>query len=145
MIGMPNASENDVIRAAKAAQADAFIAALSNGYDTLVGVGGVGLSGGQKQRIALAQAFLRSPDLLVLDEATSGLDTETEARVFSALRQDFADSLVILVTHRLSSLRQADLILLLENGTILESGTFDSLYRHGGAFRALVEKGMGQQ
>ena len=76
MIGMPNASENDVIRAAKAAQADAFIAALSNGYDTLVGVGGVGLSGGQKQRIALAQAFLRSPDLLVLDVATSGLDTE---------------------------------------------------------------------
>lgn len=142
-IGMPDASDEDVIRAAKAAQADAFIAALPDGYDTLVGVGGVGLSGGQRQRVALAQAFLRRPDVLVLDEATSGLDTETEARVFDSLRQDFYESLVILVTHRLSSLKHADLILFLEGGTILESGTFEDLYQRGGAFRALVDWGLG--
>jgi len=108
-----------------------------------VGVGGVGLSGGQKQRIALAQAFLRRPDVLILDEATSGLDTETEARVFNVLHKDFQESLVMLVTHRLSSLKHADLILFLEGGTILESGTFEDLYRRGGAFRALVERGLG--
>jgi ABC-type multidrug transport system fused ATPase/permease subunit len=144
-IGMPDASEENIIRAARAAQADAFIEALPEGYDTLVGVGGVGLSGGQKQRIALAQTFLRQPDVLILDEATSGLDTETEAKVFDALRKDFRDSLVILVTHRLSSLRNADLILFLEDGAILESGTFDELYRCGGAFRALIDIGQGAE
>lgn len=142
-IGKPEASDEDVICAARAAQADKFIAALPDGYDTIVGVGGVGLSGGQKQRIALAQAFLRRPDVLVLDEATSGLDTETEAQVFNALHKDFQGSLVILVTHRLSSLKHADLILFLEDGSILESGTFDDLYRRGGAFRALVDRGLG--
>jgi len=142
-IGMPEAADECVIRAAKAAQADTFIAALPNEYDTLVGAGGVGLSGGQKQRIALARAFLRRPDVLVLDEATSGLDAETEARVFDALRQDFYESLVILVTHRLSSLKHADLILFLEGGSILESGTFDDLYQRGGVFRDLVDQGFG--
>jgi len=142
-IGMPQASDEDVICSAKAVQADAFIAALPNGYDTLVGVGGVGLSGGQKQRIALAQAFLRRPDVLVLDEATNGLDSETEARVFKALRQKFFGSLVILVTHRLSSLKNADWILFLEGGRMLESGTFDDLYQRGGAFRGLVDRGLG--
>lgn len=144
-IGMPDASEENIISAARAAQADSFIAALPEGYDTLVGVGGVSLSGGQKQRIALAQAFLRRPDVLILDEATSGLDTGTEANVFEALRKAFRDSLVILVTHRLSSLRNADLILFLEDGAILESGTFDELYRGGGAFRALIDIGQGAE
>lgn len=142
-IGMPQASDEDVICSAKAAQADTFIAALPNGYDTLVGVGGVGLSGGQKQRIALAQAFLRRPDVLILDEATSGLDTETETEIFKALRQKFSESLVILVTHRLSSLKNADLILFLEGGGILESGTFGDLYQRGGAFRDMVNQGFG--
>jgi ABC-type multidrug transport system fused ATPase/permease subunit len=144
-IGVPDASDDRVICAAKAAQADEFIVGLPNGYDTLIGLGGVGLSGGQKQRIALAQAFLRQPDLLVLDEATSGLDTETEARIFNALRQDFSDSLVILVTHRLSSLKNADQILYLEAGAILESGSFQGLYQRGGAFRELVDGGVGVQ
>ena len=143
-ISMPAASDEDVICAAKAAQADAFIAALPNGYDTLVGMGGVGLSGGQKQRVALAQAFLRRPDVLVLDEATSGLDSETEARVFKALRQEFPESLVILVTHRLSSLKNADQILFLQGGAVLDSGTFEDLYHRGGAFRAMVDRGLGE-
>jgi ABC-type multidrug transport system fused ATPase/permease subunit len=142
-IGMPEASDESVIRAAKAAQADAFIASLPNGYDTLVGVGGVGLSGGQKQRLALAQAFLRRPDVLVLDEATSGLDPETETEVFKALRQAFSESLVILVTHRLSSLKSADQILFLEGGRIIEFGAFEELYQNGGAFRALMDRGFG--
>ena len=142
-IGMPEASDESAYLAAKAAQADTFINDLPNGYDTLIGMGGVGLSGGQKQRIALAQAFLRRPDVLVLDEATSGLDAETETRVFEALRREFADSLIILVTHRLSSLKNADRILYLENGNILESGTYDDLYLRGGVFRDLVDKGLG--
>jgi subfamily B ATP-binding cassette protein MsbA len=142
-IGMPEASDECVISAAKAAQADAFITSLPNGYDTLVGVGGLGLSGGQKQRLALAQAFLRRPDVLVLDEATSGLDSETETEVFRALRQEFSESLVILVTHRLSSLKNADQILFLECGAIVESGTFDDLYQRGAAFRDLLDRGIG--
>lgn len=142
-IGMPDASDESVIRAAKAAQADEFIMALPHGYGTLVGAGGVGLSGGQKQRLALAQAFLRRPDLLVLDEATSGLDSETETEVFKALRQAFSESLVILVTHRLSSLKSADQILFLEGGRIIEFGSFEELYQDGGAFRALLDRGFG--
>lgn len=139
-IGLPSATDEDVTRAAKAAQADAFIAALPSKYDTLIGLGGADLSGGQKQRIGLARAFLRRPDILVLDETTSGLDIETEARVFESLRQEFSNSLVILATHRLNSLKNVNLILFLEGGTIQESGTFDELYRRGGAFRALLER-----
>ena len=142
-IGMPEASDECVINAAKAAQADIFISALPHGYETLVGVGGVGLSGGQKQRIALAQAFLRKPDILILDEATSGLDSETETNVFKAIRREFSESLVILVTHRLSSLKNADRILFLECGNIVETGTFDELYQRGGLFRNLVDSGGG--
>jgi ABC-type multidrug transport system fused ATPase/permease subunit len=143
-IGMPEASDECVYLAAKAAQADAFIYDLPNGYYTLIGMGGVGLSGGQKQRIALAQAFLRRPDVLILDEATSGIDAETETRIFEALRREFSESLIILVTHRLSSLKNADRILFLENGNILESGKFDDLYRRGGVFRDLVDRGVGE-
>jgi ABC-type multidrug transport system fused ATPase/permease subunit len=142
-IGMPEASDECVINAAKAAQADIFISALPDGYETLVGVGGVGLSGGQKQRIALAQAFLRKPDILILDEATSGLDSETETNVFKAIRREFSESLVVLVTHRLSSLKNADRILFLECGNIVETGTFDDLYQRGGVFRNLVDSGGG--
>lgn len=142
-VGLPDASDEDVFRAAQAAQADAFIRDLPDGYDTLVGAGGVGLSGGQKQRIALAQALLRRPDVLVLDEATSGLDAEAETRIFEALRKDFADTLILLVTHRLSTLRWADTIFFLEDGNIRESGSFGDLYRQGGAFRSLIDQGHG--
>jgi ABC-type multidrug transport system fused ATPase/permease subunit len=142
-IGMPEASDDCVILAAKAAQADEFIVGLPNGYDTFIGLGGVGLSGGQKQRIALAQAFLRRPDLLILDEATSGLDTEAETKVFQALRREFSESMVVLVTHRLNSLKNADQILFLQDGTIVESGTFKDLYQRGGLFYDLVHKGSG--
>lgn len=141
-IGLPTATDDEIYLAAQAAEADKFIRCLPNGYDTLVGAGGVGLSGGQKQRIALARALLRRPAVLVLDEATSGLDVEAESRIFETLRDGFNETIMILVTHRLSSLKWTDTILYLEDGHILESGSFDELYRQNGAFRALMDQGL---
>lgn len=141
-LGNPFASDEDVVSAAEAAHADMFINDLPGGYDAIVGLGGLVLSGGQKQRISLAQAFLRRPDILVLDESTSGLDLESESLVLNSLNTEFRDSLVILVTHRLRSLANVDLILFMENGTILESGTFDDLIQLNGLFCALLYGGI---
>lgn len=138
-IGKLHATDQEIQEAAKCAQADSFVSTLPAQYETLLGVGGVGLSGGQKQRIALAQAFLRRPDILILDEATSGLDSKTEAYVFKALREKFSNALIILVTHRLSSLQHADSILFMKNGNISETGSFDFLYQQKGDFRELID------
>lgn len=138
-IAAPTASLEDVQEAARKADADTFIRRLSAGYDTVVGAGGVGLSGGQRQRIALARALVRKPSLLILDEATSALDMESEARVFEALRQGNRDMTILLVTHKLHTLKFADRILFLDQGRITEEGGFDELYAKGGAFRQLME------
>lgn len=135
--GRPDASQEDVVRAAKIANAHAFIMDLPDSYDTLLGERGVGLSGGQRQRISIARAVLKDPKILILDEATSAVDTETEALIQEATQRLIADRTTIAIAHRLSTLREADLIVVIEDGRVGEVGTHEQLLDLDGTFAKL--------
>ena len=135
--GKPDATLDEIIDVAKKAYAHDFIAALPLGYDTLVGERGVKLSGGQKQRIAIARAMLKNAPILVLDEATSALDSESEVEIQKALHILMSGKTVIAIAHRLSTLREMDRIIVLENGAIAEDGTHDTLLTYGGTYARL--------
>ncbi|NEO36137.1 MAG: ABC transporter ATP-binding protein [Moorea sp. SIOASIH] len=129
--GRPSASLDEVVEAAKAAQAHKFILALPDGYETVVGERGYRLSGGQRQRLALARALIKQPEILILDEATSALDSESEKLIQQALEQFQKERTVIVVAHRLSTIAEADQILVLERGEVVEQGTHKSLLHQG--------------
>ena len=135
--GWKDAKREDVIAAAKAANAHGFIEMMENGYDTFIGERGVLLSGGQRQRIAIARAILRDSPILILDEATSALDTKTEKEIQSALNEISKERTTIMIAHRLSTTREADLIVVLEGTGIAEMGTHDELIAKGGIFARL--------
>jgi ABC-type multidrug transport system fused ATPase/permease subunit len=137
--GKPGASLEEIQDAAKQANAHDFIAALPEGYETLVGPRGTKLSGGQRQRIAIARAILADPCILLLDEATSALDSESERLVNEALERLMAGRTSIVIAHRLSTVRHADKILVFNHGKIVESGTHEELIERGGTYRFLVE------
>jgi len=120
--GRPQASEDEIVAAAKAAYAHEFILELSDGYETYVGERGATLSGGQKQRVAIARAILKDPRILILDDATSSVDTETEALIQAALARLMQDRTSFVIAQRLSTVRQADLVLVLEKGRIAARG-----------------------
>jgi len=136
----PDSSSNEIVEAAKIADAHNFIMKLPKGYSTDVGERGAALSGGQKQRLAIARTILSDPKLLVLDEATSALDYETEKNVCENLRVHCKGITVFFITHRLSTIRNADTILMMQNGIIEETGTHDELMRKKGRYFALYQQ-----
>jgi ATP-binding cassette subfamily B protein len=138
--GRPGATEEEIIHAAKQANAEQFIVTLPDGYDTLVGERGAQLSGGQRQRIAIARAILADPAVLILDEATSSLDAESERLVQEALDKLMANRTSIIIAHRLSTVRRADQILVLSAGTVIERGTHDELVSHPHSLYATLAK-----
>lgn len=143
--GTPGAGEDDVIRAAAAAQADGFIRALPQGYETRLGERGVSLSGGQRQRLAIARAILKDAPILLLDEATSALDTESEIAVQRALESLTEGRTTIVVAHRLSTVQKADRILVIDKGRIVESGTHRELVQKSGLYARLSELQFGTE
>ena len=137
--GKPGATVEEIQQAAREANAHDFIAALPDGYDTLVGPRGTKLSGGQRQRIAIARAILANPRILLLDEATSALDAESERLVNEALERLMRGRTSLVIAHRLSTVRHADRILVFNHGQIVESGSHDELIARDGTYRLLVE------
>jgi ABC-type multidrug transport system fused ATPase/permease subunit len=135
--GNRGASRDEIIAAAKASQAHDFIMRLPKGYDTLASEGGVSLSGGEKQRISLARAFLRNTPVLILDEPTSAMDVQTEAKIFKALASYSSGRTVFIISHRLSTIRHADLIISIKDGIIQEKGTHESLLKEGKVYAEL--------
>ena len=134
----PSASDEEIEEAARAAQIHELIATLPDGYDTMVGERGYRFSGGEKQRMAIARTILRNPPVLVLDEATSSLDTQTERLVQEALERLSGGRTTIAIAHRLSTVRDADQIVVLDAGRVVEIGTYDELLAPSGRFAELV-------
>ncbi len=141
----PDATPEEVQRAARAAQADSFIRALPRGYYTLVGERGLTLSGGQRQRIAIARAIVADPRILILDDATSSVDASTEQEIKLALRDLMSDRTTFVIAHRLSTIALADEIVVLEDGRVASYGTHDELLASSPLYREIVEKGMPDQ
>jgi ATP-binding cassette subfamily B protein len=135
--GKPGASRREVIQAARAARAHEFILRLPDAYDSLVGERGQSLSGGERQRISIARALLIDPRILILDEATSSVDTETEQQIQQALENLIRGRTTIAIAHRLSTLRRADRLVVIENGRIVEMGKHDELLEAGGSYARL--------
>ena len=138
LVGKPDATQEEIEHACRQAEAHDFILRQPQGYDTLIGERGTTLSGGQKQRLAIARALLKNPRILILDEATSALDAATEARVQKALKALMAGRTTFIIAHRLSTVRDADEIMVFDAGHIVERGSFDALVRQGGRFAELV-------
>ena len=132
--GQPDATLDDVVQAARMAQAHDFITEMPNGYDTQIGERGVRLSGGQKQRLALARAILVDPEILILDEATSAVDTRTEHEIQKALEQVMQGRTSLIIAQRLSTIKHADRIVVLKDGIVAESGTHSELLALGGEY-----------
>ncbi|NKE05450.1 MULTISPECIES: ABC transporter ATP-binding protein [Mesobacillus] len=137
--GNPDATMEEIIAAAKRAQAHSFIMELPDGYDTILGERGMGLSGGQKQRIAIARAICVNPSILILDDATSAVDMETEFKIQQALLEVMKGRTTFIIAHRISSLKHADEILVLENGSIAERGTHEHLIKNGGTYQKIYD------
>ncbi len=135
--GCPDASDEDIIRAARDAHAHSFIMRMPDGYDTAIGEDGGTLSQGQKQLLCIARVMLRLPPMLILDEATSSIDTMTEIRIQNAFAQMMKGRTSFIVAHRLSTIREADLILVMKDGHIIEQGTHEALLEKGGFYAEL--------
>ena len=135
--GRPSATREEIIEAARQANAHDFITEMPEGYETLIGERGATLSGGQRQRIGIARAIVRDAPILILDEPSSGLDSETEALIFEALERLMAGRTCIIITHRLNTIRHADVIFVLKDGQIVEQGTHGKLVASAGVYSEL--------
>ncbi|HYR45383.1 MAG TPA: ATP-binding cassette domain-containing protein, partial [Thermoanaerobaculia bacterium] len=139
----PDASDEEVLRAATISRCDDFVAKLPDRYDTIVGERGVKLSGGERQRVAIARAILADPRILILDEATSSLDSENEAAIQEGLASLMKGRTTFVIAHRLSTIRRADAILVLEDGRIVERGRHEDLLARGGRYADLYNRQYG--
>lgn len=137
--GEPNALPEEVINAASVANAHDFIARQPDAYDSMLGERGVGLSGGERQRISIARAILKNPSILIFDEATASVDSETEEIIQQAIDRLIRGRTTIMIAHRLSTLRKANKILVVENGSIIEDGSHDELMAKKGKYYKLIE------
>ena len=136
---------DDVLAASQAAQADGFVQSLPDGYETQLGQGGVNVSGGQKQRLCIARALLKKPKILILDDSTSAVDTATEARIRASFPTDLKDTTKIIIAQRILSVKDADRILVLDEGKITGMGTHEELLRTNQAYREIYESQLGQK
>jgi ATP-binding cassette subfamily B protein len=139
-LGNPNATSDDIVAAARVACAHDFIMGLPSGYSSDIGERGAGLSGGQKQRIAIARTLITNPKLLVMDEATSALDYDTERRLCDNLVENIKGSTVFFITHRLSTIRRADTIVMMDRGDVVEQGSHEELMSMKGRYYALYRQ-----
>ena len=142
--GDPNASREAIVSAARIAQADSFIRSFSEEYETLIAEKGASLSGGQKQRLSIARALTRKPEILILDDSTSALDLATEAKLQKALREELKDTTVVMIAQRIASVKNADRIAVLENGTVSDCGTHDELMQRSATYRDIYNSQMKQ-
>jgi len=140
LLGRLDATEAEVRAAAASAHADEFIRTFPDGYDTVVGERGARLSGGQKQRLAIARAFLRNAPILILDEATSALDSQSEQMIQDALRKLVVGKTVLIIAHRFSTIRDASMILVFDQGSIVARGAHGELYADNGLYRTLYDR-----
>ncbi|HPZ00238.1 MAG TPA: ATP-binding cassette domain-containing protein, partial [Clostridiales bacterium] len=136
--GKPDATEEEVVVAAKKARCHDFITALPDGYDTVIGEGGATISGGERQRIAIARAIMKDAPIIVLDEATANVDPENEKELVEAIEELTQDKTVILIAHRLKTVRNADCIFVLDDGRIVQQGTHEELLKQDGLYRHFV-------
>lgn len=143
--GCPKASESEIIRAAKAAQADGFIQSAPDGYNTMVAERGMSLSGGQKQRISIARAIIKGAEILIFDDSTSALDLKTEANLYAALRESSSDSTKIIIAQRIASVRHADRIVVLSGGSIEACGTHEELMSTCKTYRDIYDSQLGEE
>jgi ATP-binding cassette subfamily B protein len=143
--GKPNATMKDIVDAAKAAEAHDFITAFPEGYNTLIGERGSTLSGGQKQRVAIARALLKNPGILILDDSTSSVDIETEYQIQKALQALLANRTTFVITQRLSTIKNAHKIIVLDQGEIAEIGTHEELVKNDGLYRRIYETQLAAQ
>lgn len=139
LMGKPDATREEVIAAAKIANADSFISQLPDGYDSNIGDDGGKLSGGQKQRVSIARAVLKNPPIMILDEATSALDTESEKFVQDALEKMMENRTSLVIAHRLSTIQKADWIVVMEKGLVVEQGSHHELMSLKGTYHKLIE------
>jgi ABC-type multidrug transport system fused ATPase/permease subunit len=140
LFGRPDATQAELENAARMAQADEFIQRMPQGYDTEVGERGITLSGGQKQRLAIARALLTDPRILILDDATSSVDSETEHLIQMALEKVMQNRTTFVIAHRLSTVQRADLILVLDHGSIVARGRHDELLKSSPLYRSIYDQ-----
>ena len=143
--GDENATEEQIREAAQSAQADAFVRSFTNGYDTELGQGSVNVSGGQKQRLCIARALLKHPKILILDDSTSAVDTATEARIREAFHNELADSTKLVIAQRITSVMDADQIIVMDDGRITGIGTHDELMKNNKEYQEIYDSQMSRK